>query len=416
MRTLILKILACIFVVGLGFGFVAQAYTNLTVTTLDAGLADGVSASRFIADGGSVTSPAFTFTEDEDTGMYQTTANEINLSAGGGSSEILIYPSLIYTQYLRPFANNTYDLGVMGSNAWANIYASGTTYSAYFAASSTAAGTNPTITFANDPDTGFRNTGLNIIDIMGGGNPVLNLQPGNMYAYGNILTATTNVYDLGAGWRSWKDIYASGTAYIGGNVYATSGNATNPAYSFYGDTDTGFAITSGNNVDIVGNGATYMRVGTGGVIVFTTFTPSSNNARDVGTGQLSFRDVYASGTAYLASANVASLSFVPTTTPATSGLTASTTLPFSGSFVYVSSTAGASTVILSATSSIATSTVDGFQKTIVGTSDTNTVTIYDNSNVQLAGDATITLGIGDTLHLAWSALLGDWLEISRANN
>jgi hypothetical protein len=53
---------------------------------------------------------------------------------------------------------------------------------------------------------------------------------------------------------------------------------------------------------------------------------------------------------------------------------------------------------------------------LMGTDDANTVTINDNVNTQLAGDAAFTLGDGDTLTLIWSTSKGDWVEIARSSN
>ena len=49
---------------------------------------------------------------------------------------------------------------------------------------------------------------------------------------------------------------------------------------------------------------------------------------------------------------------------------------------------------------------------IEGTSDVNTITIKDNANTKMAGDA--VLGLNDTLTLMWNDT--DWIEISRANS
>lgn len=51
---------------------------------------------------------------------------------------------------------------------------------------------------------------------------------------------------------------------------------------------------------------------------------------------------------------------------------------------------------------------------IEGTNDSNTVTIADNCNTQLAGDASVVLGLNDTIMLIFNGT--DWLEISRSAN
>ena len=48
---------------------------------------------------------------------------------------------------------------------------------------------------------------------------------------------------------------------------------------------------------------------------------------------------------------------------------------------------------------------------IEGTNDVSTITIKDNANTKMAGDA--VLGVNDTLTLMWNDT--DWVEIARAN-
>lgn len=59
--------------------------------------------------------------------------------------------------------------------------------------------------------------------------------------------------------------------------------------------------------------------------------------------------------------------------------------------------------------------------TIVGTDDTNTLTVQDDSNLagsnlQLSGGTNFTLGQGDTLTIMFHADTGDWVELSRSDN
>ena len=64
---------------------------------------------------------------------------------------------------------------------------------------------------------------------------------------------------------------------------------------------------------------------------------------------------------------------------------------------------------------------DGMHVIIQGTSDANTVTLQDESNLagsklQLAGGADMVLAAGDTLVLIYDAGDANWYEISRSNN
>lgn len=78
-------------------------------------------------------------------------------------------------------------------------------------------------------------------------------------------------------------------------------------------------------------------------------------------------------------------------------------------------------VTITATPSITNPASDGQRLLIMGTSDANTITLQDKSilggsNLNLAGDANVTLGEGDTIDLIWDAVLAGWYEIGRSLN
>jgi len=52
--------------------------------------------------------------------------------------------------------------------------------------------------------------------------------------------------------------------------------------------------------------------------------------------------------------------------------------------------------------------------TIIGSSDTNTLTLDDTDGLRLTGQC--ILGIGDNITLLYEGTIGDWIEISRSNN
>ena len=52
--------------------------------------------------------------------------------------------------------------------------------------------------------------------------------------------------------------------------------------------------------------------------------------------------------------------------------------------------------------------------TIIGSSDTNTLTLDDDAGLRLTGQ--MVLGIGDNITLLYENTIGDWIEISRSNN
>lgn len=72
----------------------------------------------------------------------------------------------------------------------------------------------------------------------------------------------------------------------------------------------------------------------------------------------------------------------------------------------------ASAVTLGATTSITDGYFNGQLLIIEGTSDSNTVTINDNTNTKMS--ANITLGVNDTITFVWNGT--DWSEICRSNN
>lgn len=72
----------------------------------------------------------------------------------------------------------------------------------------------------------------------------------------------------------------------------------------------------------------------------------------------------------------------------------------------------ASAVTLNATTSITDGYFPGQLLIIEGTSDTNTVTINDNTNTKMAGN--VTLGVNDTISFIWNT--SDWVELMRSNN
>lgn len=73
-----------------------------------------------------------------------------------------------------------------------------------------------------------------------------------------------------------------------------------------------------------------------------------------------------------------------------------------------------SAIDISANPQIAAGLFDGQRLTLVGQSDTNTLTLEDGNGLQLAGAATFVMGAGDIIELIYIDSL--WREISRSNN
>lgn len=73
-------------------------------------------------------------------------------------------------------------------------------------------------------------------------------------------------------------------------------------------------------------------------------------------------------------------------------------------------------VILDTNPAVADGLSDGQLCIIQGTSDTNTVQIVDNNNVQLSGDVSFTLAQGNTLTMVWDDGDSTWYEVARSAN
>lgn len=60
--------------------------------------------------------------------------------------------------------------------------------------------------------------------------------------------------------------------------------------------------------------------------------------------------------------------------------------------------------------------LDGQEISIVGLSDTNTLTLDDGTGLALAGNATMVLGVGDVIRLRYILSIDTWIELGRSNN
>lgn len=73
----------------------------------------------------------------------------------------------------------------------------------------------------------------------------------------------------------------------------------------------------------------------------------------------------------------------------------------------------ASAVTLNGTTAIADGEIDRQQLRLVGTSDTNTVTVLSGANTLLNG--LVTLGLNESIDLEWDLSNSYWREVSRSN-
>ncbi|MBU1449087.1 hypothetical protein KKF45_04575, partial [Patescibacteria group bacterium] len=256
---------------------------------------------------------------------------------------------------LAPYWNNVLDIGTSVSSV-RNIYASGTVA---VAGGSAAA---PAIKIG-DPGTGygiFAPVAGYSIGITTAGVQRFKCDAGdctvsqNLYVSGKSLPNINNAHDIGDSSLSWKDIYASGTAYIGTDVkvglgasaqsvclangtncplgYGSSddwtyslsgdfvrpntsttavsstrhiahpGSASAPGFTFSGDENTGIYQSGANQLDFSVNGSWKMMLNGSNLWMSVIPTPTPSNTYDLGTSAYSWKDIYASGTAYIKTA------------------------------------------------------------------------------------------------------------------
>ena len=120
----------------------------------------------------------------------------------------------------------------------------------------------------------------------------------------NILSALTptanNTYDIGSPALSWKNIYASGTSYLDGQILAGAGTVATPEYSFRDDPDTGIYRSGGDGNFVVANNGVqeFLIVAGGQTTIGGSFFPDANNTHSLGTIGQAWKDIYASGTVH----------------------------------------------------------------------------------------------------------------------
>lgn len=78
--------------------------------------------------------------------------------------------------------------------------------------------------------------------------------------------------------------------------------------------------------------------------------------------------------------------------------------------IYLSSTGGA--VTLDSTTPLSAGTTAGYERVLIGESDSNTVQIDSSGNASLNGS--IVLGLNDALYLVWNGATSKWVEVSRS--
>ena len=221
---------------------------------------------------GAVATPSYSFSGDPDTGIYSSSANNLDLACNG-----------------------TRSLNINSSNVQ---FRSGTS-------------TQPSITFLSNPATGFANSATGFINFISNSAEVATLKDINFSLYVPIIAANgsasapslafANSFSTGiyASAANNIDMATNGTRRLGLNtsltfynsttLLNTLGSAAAPSYSFSGDTNTGIYSPSADILEIATGGVGRWQVNSAG-----HFTPLSTNTYDIGTSTNIAKDVYAS--------------------------------------------------------------------------------------------------------------------------
>jgi len=158
---------------------------------------------------------------------------------------------------------------------------------------------------------------------------VIGVGTGNIIAsttafVGNANGSSNNATDLGAYGSAWKDIFASGTLYLNGDITMPVGSRI--TLDNDGATpNTEYIIGQDGSVDIYAGGAQQLQIASGQMIfrgAGGTFRPSANNAQNLGIFGVAWKNLYVSSTSYL---NYVSSTAMDLTGSSTLRLTASTT-------------------------------------------------------------------------------------------
>jgi hypothetical protein len=224
---------------------------DLTVTGV-------IDVNEVHGDNGSTTDPSFTFTDDQDTGMYRYGANAIGFTAGGGL-KVLIDSSGTYGRLFGPGFRNGSAI-IRGENTAAI----------------------PTYTFYGDENTGMYWQSSDVIAWSTGGTKRALLYSGGFrinvsgsagtpafHWEGDTNTGmyrvTTDQVGFSAGGtlkgRFWSQGLLMGSASTGNAQLGTgTGSAGAPVYQFYNDTNTGMYRVGSDRLGFTTGGAARMYI------------------------------------------------------------------------------------------------------------------------------------------------------------
>jgi len=247
---------------------------------------------------------------------------------------------------------------------------------------------------------------------------------GNMgigYEAGRYVTGANNTH---VGYITGHfNVSGTGNTYLGSNAgYGASGksHSNNTFVGF----KSGYSITTGGTSTVIGSGAGYTMTTNGGQVFLGYYSGRYETAANKlfidnqdRTNEATSRTnsmIYGEFNATPSSQQVTFNSdlqcrYKPVWIPsATQTLANDAAISPNAGIVRVAGDGGAA--VLDTDPAISDGSYDGQLLIVEGTSDTNTVEIENACNTKLVGGTSVTLGLGDAIHLHWSNALSLWVE------
>lgn len=178
-------------------------------------------------------------------------------------------------------------------------------------------GSEPSIAFDNDTDTGIARGGTNQLAVIAGGGIRLEVSSSAVQPRVNFLPFSDDTYDIGSNTLRFQDAFFSGT--VSSTLFSgPAGTAAAPTYAFAGagESDSGMFNDAANSVAIAAGGNRLLTVRSNGVFLGSSTVhaqPFSDNVTDIGISGNRFNDGWFGGTVTTTNLNVASTSVMTAT-------------------------------------------------------------------------------------------------------
>lgn len=259
----------------------------------------------------------------------------------------------------------------------------------------------------------FGDAGNTFADTGGNGNPNVGIGESALKAltggFGNLAIGSGTLQTLTGG---------DGNVAIGKEALTVTNGNENIAIG----NNTLAQLTTGSDNICFGNAAgLFITTGDDNIYIGAltgSFTGSTSDDLDIGgaiKGDLSTGDIDITGDLDVGADLIVNGKTIHTRT--TQAVTATSTVTVNSSLHNLTATAARS---LTSTPTLAAGT-DGQEVTLVGTSDTNTVTLRDDRNLAntdlfLSGQVDMVLGLGDIIRLIYDSSMPGWCEVTRSVN